>query len=74
MCSDQAKDCFLDLAPPASAQTICAWLGGLRELYESEKKAVLPPFDREVRTLPHHAVPSNTETCSHAMPTTTGSQ
>ena len=51
-----------------------AWSGGLRALYESEKKAVLPPFDREVRTLPHRAIPSNTETCSYAMPTTTGSQ
>jgi len=51
-----------------------AWSGGLRALYESEKKAVLSPFDREVCTPPYLAVRLNTETCSYAMPTTTGSQ
>jgi hypothetical protein len=38
-----------------------AWSGGLRALFEREKKAVLPAFDREVSTLPYSLVPLNTE-------------
>jgi CxC1 like cysteine cluster associated with KDZ transposases len=38
-----------------------AWSGGLKALYESEKKEVLPAFDREVSTPPHRAVPLNNE-------------
>jgi hypothetical protein len=38
-----------------------AWSGGLRALFESEKKAVLPAFDREVSTPPYRSGPLNTE-------------
>ena len=38
-----------------------AWSGGLRALFESEKKAVLPAFDREVSTPPYRSIPLNTE-------------
>jgi hypothetical protein len=38
-----------------------AWSGGLRALFEREKNAVLPAFDREVSTLPYSLVPLNTE-------------
>jgi hypothetical protein len=38
-----------------------AWSGGLRALFEHEKKAVLPAFDREVSTLLYSLVPLNTE-------------
>lgn len=38
-----------------------AWSGGLRALFEVEKKAVLQAFDREVSTLLHRSVPLNTE-------------
>jgi hypothetical protein len=38
-----------------------AWSGGLRALFEREKKAVLPAFDREVSTLLYSLVPLNTE-------------
>jgi len=51
-----------------------AWSGGLRALFEHEKKAVLPAFDREVSTPLDSLAPLNTEKCSCVMPTTTGSQ
>ena len=38
-----------------------AWSGGLRALFESEKKAVLPAFDREVSTPLYLLEPLNTE-------------
>jgi len=38
-----------------------AWSGGLRALFESEKKAVLPAFDREVSTPQYLLRPLNTE-------------
>jgi hypothetical protein len=38
-----------------------AWSGGLRALFEGEKKTALPAFDREVSTPLHHSVPLNTE-------------
>jgi len=51
-----------------------AWSGGLRALFEREKKTVLPAFDREVSTPLDSLAPLNTEKCSCVMPTTTGSQ
>jgi len=38
----------------------CAWSVGLRALFESEKKAVLPAFDREVSTPLYLLGPLNT--------------
>jgi len=38
-----------------------AWSGGLRALFESEKKAVLPAFDREVSMPLYLSGPLNTE-------------
>jgi hypothetical protein len=38
-----------------------AWSGGLRALFEREKKVVLPAFDREVCILPYSLVLLNTE-------------
>ena len=40
-----------------------AWSGGLRALFEREKKVVLPAFDREVSTLLVSLVLLNTEKC-----------
>ena len=51
-----------------------AWSGGLRALYESQKKAVLLPFDREVCTPSYLTLRLNTETCSYVIPITTGLQ
>jgi len=51
-----------------------AWSGGLQALFEHEKKAVLPAFDREVSTPLDSVAPLNTEKCSCVIPTTTDSQ